>query len=167
MSDCVLRATEPFALRDFLVKQRITISLFVFCGLALKDLVTGIRPHDTGNFHDPLAITGLVTVLVGLAVRSWAAGVINKSKVLATTGPYRLCRHPLYKTRDRFLIGHIQRLGQNLRVVALAYLRGSRVQLAGIARTHRHLRAFSGKLLRRSARPESPESGRQQGGGGS
>jgi protein-S-isoprenylcysteine O-methyltransferase Ste14 len=35
-------------------------------------------------------------VLIGLAIRSWAAGVINKTKVLATTGPYRLCRHPLY-----------------------------------------------------------------------
>lgn len=95
-----MTTTEPAAaaspLRDFLVKQRVTISLFVFSGLILKDLVTGTRPHDTGNFEDPLAVAGLVTVLLGLAIRSWAAGVINKSKVLATTGPYRLCRHPLY-----------------------------------------------------------------------
>lgn len=95
MTDTKPRASRS-TFRDFLVKQRVTISLVVFSGLILKDIVTGTRPHDTGNFHDPLAITGLITVVLGLAIRSWAAGVINKSKVLATTGPYRLCRHPLY-----------------------------------------------------------------------
>jgi protein-S-isoprenylcysteine O-methyltransferase Ste14 len=89
-------SASTWSFRDFVVKQRVTISLVVFSSLILKDLVTGARPHDTGNFHDPLAVTGLLTVLIGLAIRSWAAGVINKSKVLATTGPYRLCRHPLY-----------------------------------------------------------------------
>lgn len=84
------------SIRDIIVKQRVTISLFVFSALIVKDIITGARPHDTADLHDPAAITGLVAVLVGLAIRSWAAGVINKSKVLATTGPYRLCRHPLY-----------------------------------------------------------------------
>jgi protein-S-isoprenylcysteine O-methyltransferase Ste14 len=96
MTDSAPRASGRMTVRDFLVRQRVTISLFVFSGLILKDLLTGTRPHDTGNFQDPLAITGLMTVLIGLAIRSWAAGVINKSKVLATTGPYRMCRHPLY-----------------------------------------------------------------------
>jgi protein-S-isoprenylcysteine O-methyltransferase Ste14 len=82
--------------RDVLVKKRVTISLFVFTGLVSKAIVTGTWPHDTANLHDPMAVTGLVAVVLGLAIRSWAAGVINKSKVLATTGPYRLCRHPLY-----------------------------------------------------------------------
>lgn len=82
--------------REFLVKQRVTISLFVFSALIVKDVVLGTRPHDTGDLHDPLAFVGLVAVIVGLAIRSWAAGVINKTKVLATRGPYRLCRHPLY-----------------------------------------------------------------------
>lgn len=95
-----MTAIQPAAsaptFRDFLVKQRVTISLFVFACLISKDLATGTRPHDTGDFHDPLVLTGLATVLLGIAIRSWAAGVINKSKVLATTGPYRLCRHPLY-----------------------------------------------------------------------
>ena len=84
------------AIADFLVVRRVTISLFVFGMLLLKDIVTGARPHDTWNLHDPFAMTGLVLVLVGLGIRSWAAGVIKKTKVLATTGPYRLCRHPLY-----------------------------------------------------------------------
>lgn len=96
MTDTTLRGSSSDTIRDILVKQRVTISLFVFSAMIVKDLVTGARPHDTGNFHDPAAVTGLVAVLVGLTIRSWAAGVINKSKVLATTGPYRLCRHPLY-----------------------------------------------------------------------
>lgn len=96
MTDKTSRGSSTDTIRDILVKQRVTISLFVFSALIVKDFVTGMRPHDTGNFHDPAAVTGMVAVLVGLAIRSWAAGVINKSKVLATTGPYRLCRHPLY-----------------------------------------------------------------------
>ncbi|HVX14895.1 MAG TPA: isoprenylcysteine carboxylmethyltransferase family protein [Pirellulales bacterium] len=95
MTDTTLHAS-PTTFRDFLVKQRVTISLIVFSSLILKDIVTGARPHDTGNLNDPLAMTGLATVMLGLVIRSWAAGVINKTKVLATTGPYRLCRHPLY-----------------------------------------------------------------------
>lgn len=96
MTDCSTHAADRFGVRDALVRQRVTISLFVFSGLMLKDLVAGTSPRDTGNFDDPLAMTGLIAVLMGMAVRSWAAGVIHKSKVLATTGPYRICRHPLY-----------------------------------------------------------------------
>lgn len=96
MTDTALSASSAKPVRDFLVKQRVTISLFVFSSILVKDVFTGALPHDTGDMHDPLAVTGLVAVLLGLAIRTWAAGVINKSKVLATTGPYRLCRHPLY-----------------------------------------------------------------------
>ena len=96
MSTHELPRTNFEAVRDLLVKQRVTISLCVAACLILKDIITGTRPHDTGNVHDPWAMFGLACVLVGVLVRSWAAGVINKTKVLATTGPYRLCRHPLY-----------------------------------------------------------------------
>lgn len=81
---------------DFLVVQRVTISLIVFSLLLVKDLATGAKPHDTWNLHDPVALGGMALVLAGLAIRSWAAGVIKKTKVLATSGPYRMCRHPLY-----------------------------------------------------------------------
>jgi len=91
-----LRKSHWEGIVDFLVVQRVTISLVVFSLLLLKDIVTGTRPHDTWNLHDPFAMTGLALVLIGLSIRSWAAGVIKKTKVLATTGPYKLCRHPLY-----------------------------------------------------------------------
>ncbi|HEX7449634.1 MAG TPA: isoprenylcysteine carboxylmethyltransferase family protein [Pirellulales bacterium] len=97
--------------REFLVKQRVTISLFVFSALIAKDVVLGTRPHDTGDVHDPLSLVGLAAVLVGLCIRSWAAGVINKTKVLATRGPYRLCRHPLYLGSLTMMFGFCVLLG--------------------------------------------------------
>jgi hypothetical protein len=39
---------------------------------------------------------GMPLVALGTAVRMWAAGVIFKNQVLATTGPYAYVRHPLY-----------------------------------------------------------------------
>jgi protein-S-isoprenylcysteine O-methyltransferase Ste14 len=34
--------------------------------------------------------------VLGILLRTWAAGTIHKTKKLATTGPYALARHPLY-----------------------------------------------------------------------
>ncbi len=39
---------------------------------------------------------GLPLVILGLAQRVWAAGTIEKKKSLCTSGPYAICRHPLY-----------------------------------------------------------------------
>lgn len=39
---------------------------------------------------------GVPVVLVGLALRSWAAGHLVKNDALTTTGPYAWLRHPLY-----------------------------------------------------------------------
>jgi protein-S-isoprenylcysteine O-methyltransferase Ste14 len=39
---------------------------------------------------------GGVIALVGEAVRIWAAGHLEKSREVTTSGPYRLTRHPLY-----------------------------------------------------------------------
>lgn len=116
MNDKTSGGSSSDTIRDIVVKQRVTISLFVFSSIIIKDIVTGTRPHDTGNFQDPAAVTGLVAVIVGLAIRSWAAGVINKSKVLATTGPYRLCRHPLYLGSLMMMFGFCVLVGSVLDV---------------------------------------------------
>ncbi|HEV3022354.1 MAG TPA: isoprenylcysteine carboxylmethyltransferase family protein [Pirellulales bacterium] len=106
--------TSFVPMADFLVKQRVTISLVVFSTLVAKDILLGTKPHDTGNLGDPYAMAGMVLVLWGLAVRSWAAGVIRKSKVLATTGPYRLCRHPLYLGSLAMMLGFCTIVGSML-----------------------------------------------------
>ncbi len=48
------------------------------------------------NFSHPWGIVGLLLVLLGLSLRSWAAGIIHKSEQLCTIGPYSIVRHPLY-----------------------------------------------------------------------
>ncbi len=47
--------------------------------------------------------SGLLFLLCGGAVRIWATGHIQKIERLATSGPYRHVRHPLYT--GNFLIG--------------------------------------------------------------
>jgi protein-S-isoprenylcysteine O-methyltransferase Ste14 len=42
-----------------------------------------------------LAVGGVVAAL-GVAIRAWASGHIQKAKVLATSGPYAYTRNPLY-----------------------------------------------------------------------
>jgi protein-S-isoprenylcysteine O-methyltransferase Ste14 len=44
----------------------------------------------------PLLLAGGSIALLGLAVRGWAAGFLDKHKYLATSGPYRYTRNPLY-----------------------------------------------------------------------
>ena len=43
-----------------------------------------------------LYFTGVAVATLGIAVRLWASGHVNKDKALATTGPYAYARHPLY-----------------------------------------------------------------------
>jgi protein-S-isoprenylcysteine O-methyltransferase Ste14 len=46
---------------------------------------------------------GFWVAAAGEAIRTWASGTIVKNRVLATEGPYRLVRNPLYV--GNFLIG--------------------------------------------------------------
>jgi protein-S-isoprenylcysteine O-methyltransferase Ste14 len=44
----------------------------------------------------PLILVGGGIALLGLVVRAWAAGFLDKNQSLATSGPYRYTRNPLY-----------------------------------------------------------------------
>lgn len=44
----------------------------------------------------PTNLAGSLLVLAGIAVRVWAAGLLEKGGELCTDGPYRCVRHPLY-----------------------------------------------------------------------
>ena len=41
-------------------------------------------------------VSGGAVALLGLAIRAWAAGYVEKGSKLATEGPYALTRNPLY-----------------------------------------------------------------------
>jgi len=84
------------AVGRFLVRRRILLSAIVFVLVVGKNMASGLRPHDLVNLADPYTVAGLVLVFAGLALRSWAVGILRKDKELTTTGPYSLIRNPLY-----------------------------------------------------------------------
>ena len=81
----------------FLTKRRITISIVVFATLLALDLfVFHVRPRNLLNYRDPWVVVGVSLVVLGVAIRSWAAGTLHKMKELTRSGPYAMVRNPLY-----------------------------------------------------------------------
>ncbi len=48
-------------------------------------------------------LVGSGMIVLGILIRAWASGIVQKDEQLATEGPYSLCRDPLYV--GNFLIG--------------------------------------------------------------
>ncbi len=55
----------------------------------------------------PWAAIGVVMVILGGLIRFWAAGMVMKNKVLATSGPYAWARHPLYVGNILIMFGMV------------------------------------------------------------
>lgn len=105
-------AVEPSSARGildpvlkFLVRRRILLSAILFVGLVAKDVAYGFKPHDWVNIRDPYGVFGVFFVVAGLALRSWAAGILHKNSRLTTVGPYSLIRNPLYAGSFLMMLG--------------------------------------------------------------
>ncbi len=61
---------------------------------------------------------GAPFILIGELIRLWASGHIHKFKEVTQTGPYALCRHPLYLGHFLIAIGFL--IGSNQPIVAVA-----------------------------------------------
>jgi glycosyltransferase involved in cell wall biosynthesis len=83
----------PLRYLEFSIKQRTTIGLVLAVFLLLLS-------KPVWGWH---LVWGLLISLMGIAVRSWAAGTLRKTKILACSGPYAYIRNPLYA--GSFLIG--------------------------------------------------------------
>jgi protein-S-isoprenylcysteine O-methyltransferase Ste14 len=97
MSATVLK--EPTAMmpvRDWFVRNRVRLSVVIFTGFIVAAVLLGIRPHNVINFRDPVVGVGLLLVVSGVLIRTWAAGTLRKREVLVQDGPYKFIRHPLY-----------------------------------------------------------------------
>lgn len=55
----------------------------------------------------PLQLGGALLVVVGIAVRIWAAGCLYKDQTVCTTGPYRHLRNPLYLGSFLIFLGFV------------------------------------------------------------
>jgi protein-S-isoprenylcysteine O-methyltransferase Ste14 len=96
---------------EFLIRRRILISAILFALLIARDVAYGPKPHDLTNWRDPASVAGAVLVLSGLALRSWAAGILRKDAELTTAGPYAVIRNPLYAGSFLMMIGFCVLLG--------------------------------------------------------
>jgi protein-S-isoprenylcysteine O-methyltransferase Ste14 len=92
--------------RQFLARRRVALG-FVF-GAAVVLLA---RPTWSSLG------AGTVVALIGQAVRLWAAGHLEKSREVTTSGPYRFMRHPLYVGSSIMALGVA--LGCRSAIVAL------------------------------------------------
>lgn len=91
--------------RSFLLRYRIRISLIVFFALIAEDFLSGVKPHSLMNTGDWHSLLGVGVITAGLALRSWAAGILHKTEELTTSGPYALVRHPLYVGSFMMMVG--------------------------------------------------------------
>jgi len=84
------------ALYRFLVGRRVPISLVSFSAILATEAFLGVGWHHVNLYSDLIFGIAIAVLLLGLGIRSWAAGTIRKNSVLASSGAYSLCRHPLY-----------------------------------------------------------------------
>jgi protein-S-isoprenylcysteine O-methyltransferase Ste14 len=105
---------------DFLFRRRVPLSIALFSSLVIKDIVSGVKPHDVMDLSDASTLVGLTLVLAGLTLRSWAAGVLCKETTLTRTGPYSLIRNPLYVGSFLMMFGFGKLVGNvdNMFVIA-------------------------------------------------
>jgi len=98
-------SASPIADRDnglwsriaaYLVRRRVRFTVGAFILMIVEDVFTGVRPHDIFAPSDPKSLGGCLLIFVGLAIRSWSAGILKKTRELTTTGPYAVIRNPLY-----------------------------------------------------------------------
>lgn len=123
----------------FLMRYRMRITLFAFAAFLMEDIIQGVQPHAVTDMHDPVGWVGGLLVLFGALTRSWAAGVIHKENSLATSGPYSLCRHPLYLGSFTMALGACMIIGDAenyllmLGVILLLYLPKIRFEETALA----------------------------------
>lgn len=98
--------------RRFFARHRVTISLLLFLSLIVEDLIFQTKPqHGWLRDASRQGGLGLMLVLVGVGIRSWAAGTLRKGIDLTTAGPYSLRRNPLYLGSFSVMIGFCLLIG--------------------------------------------------------
>lgn len=83
--------------RSFVRKQRVLISRLFSLVVVVLLLISESRWTET-NYAGIIFLTGVVLIGFGTVGRLWCTVYIAgyKSNTLITTGPYSICRHPLY-----------------------------------------------------------------------
>jgi protein-S-isoprenylcysteine O-methyltransferase Ste14 len=115
---------RPQYVKGFFAQHRIRLTVLAYCAMLGSEVLLSTGPRNPLHFADPWVATGTATVLVGLLLRSWAAGMLVKKKKLASDGPYALVRHPLYLGSILLMLGFALLTGMwwNVPIAALIAL---------------------------------------------
>ncbi len=90
----------------WLARRRIAISLIGFTTLVVFNVFVRQTIPNNPMAIDQLPVAlALSLLLIGLGIRSWSAGTLDKSRTLTTVGPYSLVRNPLYVGSFLMMIG--------------------------------------------------------------
>lgn len=96
---------------------------------------------------------GIVVAIIGEGIRVWAAGHLEKSREVTTSGPYRWMRHPLYVGSSVLALG-IVIAARSYVLAALAVLYLGATMTAAIRSEEAFLRRTFGDAYDRYARAE-------------
>ena len=81
---------------QFIAKYRLWITRAIALICIIEFLGHGIPRFLHQRQSRMIFALGAILILLGNFVRSWAAGVLHKRDEVTRTGPYSLCRNPLY-----------------------------------------------------------------------
>jgi protein-S-isoprenylcysteine O-methyltransferase Ste14 len=98
---------------------------------------------------------GLAVAVVGEGIRVWAAGHLEKSREVTTSGPYRWTRHPLYVGSSILALGVVI-AARSYWLAAIAAIYLVVTLTAAIRREEAFLRRTFGDAYDRYARAEHP-----------
>jgi len=105
-------------------------------------------------------VAGAAIALTGEALRIWAAGHVEKSREVTSSGPYRFTRHPLYLGSSIIAIGIVVAAASVvLALVVAAYLLST--LYSAIRAEEAHLREKFGGAYDAYASRRAPPSGRR------
>jgi len=129
-------------------KSRVKLLRVAFCSFALLALL--VAPYERQGINVVLDFTchwtGYVLLMAGLGLRMWAILYVGqrKSRELTTTGPYSLCRNPLYVGTFLLTLGTALSF-ENVAMLAFAVVVVIPIHVAVVLAEEKHLRALFGE----------------------
>jgi protein-S-isoprenylcysteine O-methyltransferase Ste14 len=122
----------------------------VFLGFVFAAVVIWLATPTMQSF-----VIGAAIAILGESIRVWAAGHLEKSKEITSSGPYRYTRHPLYLGSSLIGIG-MAVIANNLAVavIVIAYL--SLTLTAAMRSEEAHLREKFGDAYDAYAQKRAP-----------
>jgi protein-S-isoprenylcysteine O-methyltransferase Ste14 len=107
---------------SLLIKRRTSITFLIVFILLTRVFLEKRVPFSIFDFHALWGSAGAFIVLLGVLLRSWSAGVLHKSEILARQGPYAIIRHPLYMGSLLIGLGFCMITGDLVNIITILVL---------------------------------------------